>query len=87
MGQSHDFTRNLLLTAAALQVAHARQNASFFSKEEEARRLLELYPGSGMTVRELVAEMERMSATPRNGRPAVDGSSDQRATDDKAIRI
>jgi hypothetical protein len=63
MGQSQNFTRNLIPAAAAFRVAEARRSLSRnFSKETEARQLLELYPGGGLTEAELVEEMGRMFA-------------------------
>jgi hypothetical protein len=81
MGQSQNFTRNLILAAAALRVADARHSLSgYFSKEAEARQLLELYPGGGLTEAELVEEMGRMFAATTLG----DATSDTEAPDPAA---
>lgn len=51
--------RNLLIDAALVVVHKAANNRSILAVDEEAKKLVDLYPGSGMTVEDVRAYLAR----------------------------
>lgn len=62
MGQSKLFDRELVFTDASLSVAAARRGRLKIDPASEARRILGAFPGTSVTLKELVDAIVQMEA-------------------------